>query len=42
MICEDVASSLQSTTTITIVWDSLQDLSMGRHYYYDIQVVYRL
>ena len=42
VICEDVASSLQSTTTITIVWDSLQYLSVGRHYYYDIQVVYRL
>ena len=38
VICEDVASSLQSTNTITVVWD----LSMGRHYYYDIQVVYRL
>ena len=42
VIYEDVASSLQSTTTMTIVWDSLEDLSMGRHYYYDIQVVYRL
>ena len=43
VICEDVASSLQSTTTtITTVWDSLEDLSMGRHYCYDIQVVYRL
>ena len=43
VICEaEQMSSLQSTTTITVVWDSLEYLSIGRHYYYDTQVVYRL
>ena len=32
VICEaEQMSSLQSSPTITVVWDSLQDLSMGRH-----------
>ena len=43
VICKaEQMSSLQSTTTITVIRDSLQDLSTGRHYYYDTQVVYRL